>query len=42
MQMLSNNSHVISNFADTEKTPKQTAEVKSSALMGNKDSKQRS
>ena len=41
--MLSNNSHVILNFADTEDRPKQTAEVKSSALMGNKDdAKQRS
>ena len=42
-QVLSNNSHAISNFADTDERPKQTAEVKYSALILNKDdAKQRS
>ena len=41
--MLSNNSHAISNFADTDDRPKQTAEVKYSAPIWNKDdTKQRS
>ena len=41
--MLSNNSHAISNFVDNDERPKQTAEVKYSALTLNKDdAKQRS